>query len=114
VANIPIHPRRPESAAGHADTRDPAEQHRPTAKRSDELILAHHPGSLHPLARLCVDANGVSDLLNLSVRTVRAMNARGTLPRPLKIGRRCVWRVDELRAWVARGAPSRERWEVKP
>jgi predicted DNA-binding transcriptional regulator AlpA len=103
-----------ENAAGRAGRHDPSEEHRPAAKRNDAAILVGDRGDVQPLVPLAVDANGVSDLLGgLSVRTVRSMNARGLLPRPLEIGRRRVWSVEELRNWVAAACPSREKWEAR-
>ena len=36
--------------------------------------------------------------------------ARGLVPSALHVGKRRLWSVEELRAWTAAGAPSRERW----
>ena len=33
------------------------------------------------------------------------------VPRPARIGKRKLWRLDKLCAWVAAEAPYRERWE---
>lgn len=64
------------------------------------------------LERWGLDAVDVSRLLNVSKRHVAALNASGRLPRPVKLGRRTVWVADELRAWLAAGAPERSRWET--
>jgi predicted DNA-binding transcriptional regulator AlpA len=32
------------------------------------------------------------------------------LPSPVRIGGRVVWRVAEIRDWLAAGAPHRETW----
>ena len=37
-------------------------------------------------------------------------DAAGKLPAPIRIGGRVVWRVAEIRAWLAAGAPDREAW----
>lgn len=63
---------------------------------------------LHPLV---VDTRGVARLLGLCERTVRALNSSGRLPRALALGRRRVWRVREIEAWLEAGAPERSRWD---
>lgn len=62
---------------------------------------------------LVVDAKRLAKLLCAGVRTVRTWDAAGKLPTPLRIGGRVVWIVDEIRAWLAAGAPNRDRWEAR-
>lgn len=59
---------------------------------------------------LVVDARRLAKLLSAGVRTVRTWDTSGKLPKPIRIGGRVVWRVDEIRAWLAAGAPDRETW----
>ena len=59
---------------------------------------------------LVVDARRLARLLCCAVRTVRTWDAAGKLPAPLRIGGRVVWRVDEIHAWLAAGAPDRSTW----
>ena len=61
--------------------------------------------------RWALDVNGVALVLSISKRHVAALNSSGKIPRPIKLGRRTVWVADELRAWLAAGAPERSRWE---
>lgn len=61
---------------------------------------------------LLVGAKEVGALLGVSERTVRALNSSGRIPQPIHLGRRTLWAVDELRAWVAAGCPGRHRWEA--
>jgi predicted DNA-binding transcriptional regulator AlpA len=49
-------------------------------------------------------------MLCVGLRTIRAWDASGKLPAPLRIGGRVVWRVSEIRAWLDAGAPDRETW----
>lgn len=62
------------------------------------------------LSPLVVDARRLAKLLAAGVRTVRTWDAAGKLPSPIRIGGRVVWRVAEIRAWLAAGAPDRARW----
>lgn len=68
---------------------------------------ARKPRRLNPLV---VDARWLAKLLTCGVRTVRTLDAAGKLPTPLRIGGRVVWRVAEVRAWLAAGAPDRASW----
>lgn len=61
--------------------------------------------------RLALTADEVAHLLGVSTRHIWALNASGRLPRPLRFGRSVRWRADELREWLAAGAPERPRWE---
>jgi predicted DNA-binding transcriptional regulator AlpA len=59
------------------------------------------------------DAKRLAKLLCAGIRTVRTWDAAGKLPAPVRIGGRVVWRVDEIRAWLAAGAPCRDEWETR-
>jgi prophage regulatory protein len=61
-------------------------------------------------APLVADARRLARLLDVGLRTIRAWDASGKLPEPVRIGGRVVWRLDELRAWLDAGAPDREAW----
>lgn len=63
-----------------------------------------------PLPPLAVDARGLTQLLPFGLRTIRTMDSAGKLPMPLRVGGRVLWRVAEIRAWLAAGAPDRETW----
>ncbi len=60
--------------------------------------------------RLVADAKHLAKLLGVGLRTVRTWNSAGKLPTPIRIGGRVVWRMKEIRAWLAAGAPDRETW----
>jgi prophage regulatory protein len=65
------------------------------------------------LSPLVVDARRLARLLCCGIRTVRTWDAAGKLPSPIRIGGRVVWRVDELRQWLAAGAPHRDEWDIR-
>lgn len=82
---------------------------------SDVLSLRLRSVDANPPAEpdgspLVVDARRLGVLLCAGIRTVRAWDAAGKLPAPIRIGGRVVWRMDEIRAWLAAGAPDRETW----
>lgn len=62
------------------------------------------------LSPLVVDARRLAKLLCCGLRSIRTWDSAGKLPAPIRIGGRVVWRVAEIRAWLAAGAPNRETW----
>ena len=64
------------------------------------------------LMPLVADAKRLARLLTCGIRTIRTWDAAGRLPEPIRIGGRVVWRVDEIRRWLAAGAPDRETWNA--
>ncbi len=62
---------------------------------------------------LVVNAEGAAALLAISERHFQRLDADGQCPMPLRLGSCKRWGVDELRAWVADGGPSRSAWKGK-
>lgn len=59
-----------------------------------------------------VDAKSAAEIVGLSRRYFLTADAGGRIgPRSVKIGRRRLWSVAELRAWAAAGCPFRTAWE---
>lgn len=75
---------------------------------ADARSVGHPHPRIHPLL---VDAAAAAEACDLCERTWRSLDAQGLVPEPLKIGRRRLWSVEDLRAWVRFGAPNRERFE---
>jgi predicted DNA-binding transcriptional regulator AlpA len=62
--------------------------------------------------RLAVSAADLAKMLDISERHLWAMLADGRLgPQPFQLGRARRWFVDEVRTWLAAGAPIRAAWE---
>jgi len=60
---------------------------------------------------LTVDSDGAARMLGISSSHFYAMKRAGQLgPAPIRLGRCCRYRVDELHAWVAAGCPGATRW----
>jgi predicted DNA-binding transcriptional regulator AlpA len=57
------------------------------------------PDLLPPTART-VDREQAAQAIGVSVRTLDALDADGTGPKPLRIGRRRLYRVSDLEAWL--------------
>lgn len=60
---------------------------------------------------LLVSAAAASSMCGKSLRTWRAWDSAGLIPRPIRIGRSTLWRTEELKGWVAAGCPRRAEWE---
>jgi hypothetical protein len=48
---------------------------------------------------------------SVSLRTWRAWDAAGKIPRPIKIANCVLWSLRELRQWRDAGCPGRAEWE---
>jgi predicted DNA-binding transcriptional regulator AlpA len=66
-----------------------------------------------PTRPLLVPARLAANMCGKSLRTWRAWDAAGRIPRPIRIGRSTLWGLEELREWVAAGCPTRDQWEVR-
>ena len=75
----------------------------------DEAIQANQPLS----KQLLVPAKEASAMCSKSLRTWRAWDAAGWIPRPVRIGRSTLWRAEELRVWIEAGCPRRAEWEAR-
>lgn len=73
--------------------------------------LAELPANLS--GPLLVDARRLAVLLSLSVRTVRTLDAAGKLPKPLRLGGRVLWKLEEIRSWLDAGNPPRNEWMAR-
>jgi predicted DNA-binding transcriptional regulator AlpA len=62
---------------------------------------------------MAVATAGLAQMLCVSERAIRKMNNSGRLPRPIRLGRSVRWRVAEIEAWLAAGAPARDAWEAQ-
>ena len=74
------------------------------------LPRSHEQAGLTPLL---VTARHAAAVCGKSLRTWRAWNAAGWIPRPVRIGRSTLWRVSELSEWVSCGCPRRVEWEAR-
>ena len=63
--------------------------------------------------QLMVPAKKACTICSKSLRTWRAWDAAGWVPRPVRIARSTLWRTEELRRWAEAGCPRREEWEAR-
>ncbi len=63
-----------------------------------------------PVVPLLLAAEAAATMCGVSRSHWLAMLSAGKVPAPVRLGRRTLWRVDELRAWCAAGLPAQDRW----
>src|SRR5262245_30807357 len=80
-----------------------------------ELALQKTPrrnATASDLSPLAVTAAQAASLHGVSRAQLWKLHAMGKVPRPVYLGAKAPrWRVDELREWLAAGAPDRQTWE---
>jgi len=59
---------------------------------------------------LLVDASAAARLCGISRTCWYTLISQGRVPPSIRLGRRRLWLVENLRAWLRAGAPPRERW----
>jgi len=60
--------------------------------------MTHHPAGREPELLTITEA---ADLLRAPVATLRYWRHLGTAPRSFRLGRRVLYRTDDLHAWIA-------------
>ena len=78
-----------------------------------EVVVDARVNSQIDQSTLLVTAKQAAAMCGKSLRTWRSWDAGGLIPRPVRIGRSTLWRVDELREWTKAGCPRREEWEAQ-
>lgn len=66
-----------------------------------------------PTAPIAVAAAEAARLCGVSQAHWYSMLSAGRCPPGFKLGRRRLWAVAELAAWIAAGAPSADRWAAR-
>ena len=59
---------------------------------------------------LLLSAPEAAALCGVSARHWATLHSEGLVPVPVRLGRRVLWRAEELRDWARAGCPSRLRW----
>jgi excisionase family DNA binding protein len=80
-----------------------------------EVVQGHKPDTVPvqvavAAAPLVLNALEVAVLLKIGKSTFLRLHSAGKVPQPVRFGRSVRWRRAELEAWVAAGAPSRDKW----
>ena len=59
-----------------------------------------------------LDARGAAAMCGISRSLWLALHNSGGIPLPVRLGRRVLWRREELSAWIKAGCPSRQVWHA--
>jgi predicted DNA-binding transcriptional regulator AlpA len=78
----------------------------------DELLSHSGVAPVPSDALLLLTAKRAAKVCGISLRTWRTYDSAGRIPRPVRIGRRTLWRREELCNWVVAGCPRRDEWEA--
>lgn len=62
--------------------------------------------------QLLVTAKQAARLCGKSLRTWWAWESAGLIPRPVRIMRSTLWRIEEIQEWVKAKCPRRDEWEA--
>lgn len=76
----------------------------------DPAASAETVAALDPTI-LLISAAEAAKRLSVSKSTLHKLVAVGAVPKPIHLGSRALWRVEELEEWVRDGCPPVERWE---
>lgn len=63
-----------------------------------------------PREVLMAGAPEVARMLGICEATVWRLHAMERIPAPMRLGRRTLWNVEELRDWLRCGMPPRDKW----
>ena len=63
-----------------------------------------------PHRPLAVNAKEAAELCGISRTLWYDLKNAGRIPEPIRLGRRTLWRVDEIQKWMTAGCPGLDRW----
>lgn len=61
---------------------------------------------------ILIDAKAAAVLCGVGRTTWLTLASAGKTPAPVRLGRRVLWRRDELKSWIAAGCPARQQWSA--
>lgn len=70
------------------------------------------PENPHGLVPAVVDAAGAAAFCGIKRSAWYKLRTQGRVPMPITLGRRVVWVIAELHAWLCAGAPPSDRWTL--
>ncbi|QDU57514.1 helix-turn-helix transcriptional regulator [Aeoliella mucimassa] len=82
-----------------AENREPAHEH------NDDSLERATPDSLQD-APMMMTAEEIAHCLQVSVRTIWRLKAKGDLPKSVKVGRAVRWRRSDILTWIEQGCPA--------
>jgi predicted DNA-binding transcriptional regulator AlpA len=60
--------------------------------------------------KLLLSAEETAMMIGVHRTHIYALHNSGRLPLPVRLGRRTLWRAEELRDWTQAGCPDRRKW----
>ena len=60
--------------------------------------------------KLLLNAAETAAMIGVHRTHIYALHNSGRLPLPVRLGRRTLWRAEELRDWTRAGCPDRRKW----
>ena len=82
------------------------------ASQHGRICASPRPPEARAVNALVVEAVQAARLCGVSRATWYSLRKAGRIPRPVRIGRRVLWRIEELREWMAAGCPPCSRWDA--
>ena len=77
--------------------------------------MAEETGTVEAIAAtrplVLMTVHETADLLCVSSRHVWSLDAQGLMPSPIRLGKCCRWRRDEIETWLHADAPPRDTWD---
>ncbi|MEX2214986.1 MAG: AlpA family phage regulatory protein [Phycisphaeraceae bacterium] len=88
------------------------------AKPSVSLAIQFAQGEImttlsasQPIQRIAISAANAAVMCGMSRSQWYVLNSTDRCPRPVRVGGKTLWLINELIAWMEAGAPTREKWE---
>ena len=85
---------------------------RKKATKAVQGSASEKPAVQNPPRRpLAVGAKEAAELCGIGRTLWYDLKNAGRIPEPIRLGRRTVWRVDEIQKWMMAGCPGLDRWQ---
>ena len=78
--------------------------------KAAELRDAYLSGKLPEDGSLLIGKKEVSELLNISARTLSRLVDEKAMPNPIRLGNKVQWRIREIVEWVEADCPPQRHW----
>jgi prophage regulatory protein len=86
---------------------------RPAAESAPPDLLDVHGDRPPAVEPLLLETDRAAALCGVSPASWYRLKAAGKTPAPLRLGGKVLYRVEDLRLWVALGCPSRKEFEAR-
>lgn len=87
------------------------DRHVPLKRVEREAVSPATRMTAPELQPLLVEAEEAARICGISRTSWYSLKAAGQLPLPVRLGRRVLWGIEELRGWIEAGCPVLQRWQ---